>query len=39
MKIVQSKIQIVITISREYASGGHYVGKLLSEELGIPLYE
>ena len=33
------KNKIVITISREYASGGHYVGKLLSEELGIPLYD
>lgn len=30
---------IVITISREYASGGRYVGKLLSELLGIKLYD
>ena len=30
---------IVITISREYASGGRYVGKLLSEKLGINFYD
>lgn len=30
---------IVITISREYASGGRYVGKLLSEMLGINFYD
>ena len=29
----------VITISREYASGGRKIGKLLAEELGIPLYD
>lgn len=29
----------VITISREYASGGRDVGKLVAEELGIPLYD
>lgn len=27
---------MVITISREYGSGGRYVGKLLAEKLGIP---
>lgn len=32
-------IPVVITISREYASGGHYVGKLLSEKLGINFYD
>ena len=31
--------KIIITISREYASGGRYVGKLLSEKLGIKLYD
>lgn len=31
--------QIVVTISREYASGGRYVGKLLSEMLGINFYD
>ena len=29
----------IITISREYGSGGRYVGKLLSEKLGIPFYD
>lgn len=30
---------IIITIAREYGSGGRYVGKLLSEKLGIKLYD
>lgn len=30
---------IVITISREYGSGGRYIGKLISEKLGIKLYD
>ena len=30
---------IVITISREYASGGRYVGKLLAENLWINFYD
>lgn len=30
---------IVITISREYGSGGRYVGKLIAEKLGIKLYD
>lgn len=30
---------IVITISREYGSGGRYVGKKLSEKLGINFYD
>lgn len=30
---------IIITISREFGSGGRYVGKLLSKELGIKLYD
>lgn len=29
----------VITIAREYGSGGRYVGKLLSEKLGISYYD
>ena len=29
----------VITISREYGSGGRYVGKLLAKSLGIPCYD
>ena len=31
--------RIVITISREYGSGGRYVGELLAKELGIPFYD
>ncbi|MBE6160622.1 MAG: MATE family efflux transporter [Firmicutes bacterium] len=30
---------IVVTISREYASGGRYVGKLLADTLGINFYD
>ncbi len=30
---------IIITIAREYGSGGRYVGKLLSEKLEIKLYD
>ncbi len=30
---------IVITISREYGSGGRYIGKLVAEKLGIKLYD
>ena len=30
---------IVITISREYGSGGRYVGKIVADKLGIKLYD
>ena len=30
---------IVITISREYGSGGRYIGKLVADKLGIKLYD
>ena len=30
---------IVITIAREYGSGGRYIGKLIAEKLGIKLYD
>ena len=30
---------IVITIAREYASGGRYVGRLLADKLGISFYD
>ena len=30
---------IVITISREYGSGGRYIGRLIAEKLGIKLYD
>ena len=29
----------IITITRQYGSGGHDIGKLLSEKLGIPFYD
>ena len=29
----------VITISREYGSGGHEVGRLIAEDMGIPFYD
>lgn len=29
----------VITISRQYASGGRTIGKMVAQELGIPLYD
>ena len=31
--------QVIITISREYGSGGRYVGKLIADKLGIKLYD
>lgn len=30
---------IIITINREYGSGGRYVGKLLAQKLGIKIYD
>ena len=29
----------VITISRQYGSGGRFIGKMLAERLGIPFYD
>lgn len=34
-----SNKHIVVTISREYGSGGRYVGKLVAKKLGIKLYD
>lgn len=31
--------KVVITISREYGSGGRYVGRLIAEKLGIKFYD
>ncbi len=31
--------QVVITLAREYGSGGRYIGKLIAEKLGIKLYD
>lgn len=30
---------LVITISREYGSGGHEIGQMIAKELGIPFYD
>ncbi len=38
-EIESSKENIIITINREYGSGGRYVGKLLAEKLGCKLYD
>lgn len=35
----ETKKHFVITISREYGSGGRYIGKLVAEQLGIKLYD
>ena len=29
----------IITISRQFGSGGRSIGKMLSERLGIPFYD
>ena len=34
-----AKSNLVITISREYGSGGHEIGKRLAEKLGIAFYD
>lgn len=31
--------QILITISREYGSGGRYIGKMIADQLGIRFYD
>ena len=31
--------QVIVTISREYGSGGRYVGQLVANKLGIKLYD
>lgn len=35
----EKDLPLVITISREYGSGGHDVGKMLAERLGISFYD
>ena len=35
----QIESHIVITVSREYGSGGRYIGKLIADTLGIQLYD
>ena len=31
--------QIIITLSREHGSGGHYIARMIADELGIKLYD
>lgn len=38
MKSILEK-RVILTINREYGSGGRYVGKLLANKLGIPVYD
>ena len=40
-KNIQNQLSnhIIITVSREYGSGGRYVGKLIADKLGIKLYD
>ena len=33
------RIPVVITLSREYGSGGRYIGRLIADRLGIKLYD
>lgn len=38
-EVIEEKEHLVITINREYGSGGRYVGELLAKKLGIKLYD
>lgn len=38
-EVTDKKEHLVITINREYGSGGRYVGELLAKKLGIKLYD
>lgn len=38
-KETDSPLPLVITVSREYGSGGHHIGRLLAERLGIAFYD
>lgn len=39
INLTNNNNNFVITISREYGSGGRYVGKLVAQKLGIQLYD
>jgi MFS family permease/cytidylate kinase len=34
-----AKLPLIITISRQYGSGGHEIGELLAKRLGVPFYD
>jgi len=36
---INNKTNVVITISREYGSGGRYIGELVAKQLGLKLYD
>ncbi|MFR3451961.1 MAG: cytidylate kinase family protein [Collinsella sp.] len=36
---MRARQPVVITIARDYGAEGHEIGKMLSMELGIPLYD
>lgn len=33
------KQQVIITIGREYGSGGHLIADMLGEKYGLPVYD
>lgn len=37
--IATGNVPLIITISRQYGSGGHEIGEKLAKSLGIPLYD
>lgn len=37
--VLEKSQNIIITIAREYGSGGHILGEMLAKELGIKLYD
>jgi len=39
INLTNNKNNFVITISREYGSGGRYIGKIVAQKLGIKLYD
>ena len=36
---MQNEKQIIITIAREYGSGGHLIADMLGEKYGLPVYD
>ena len=39
VKVQKESRNVIITVAREYGSGGRYIGKLIAEKLGIKLYD
>lgn len=39
VEAVEQNLHVIITIAREYGSGGHELGEMLAKELGIRLYD